>query len=174
MELRNTNINRCISANESHRNKPLSRTIAATLKKHLRSLFAIIDICANNCELMTFDPSAVKSKQTHRHRNDGTCTKLTLCEYAVHGKMVANSDRCGEHSYVYFVNQNCGEQSASHCNRRPTNRANGCGGGGGGSSKSRIKQFFRGHSASVLILIIFSLGFLDMVNGESFNLYYFK
>lgn len=174
MELRNKNTDRCTaSANESQRSGSLAKFVAAELMKLLRSHFALIDNCATNCELMTFKSSEVESRQIRCRRN-GTCDKLTLSENAIHDKMVANrSDQSDENRYVYFVN-NSGEQCTTKCKRRPTNRTNGNGSDG---SKSKIRQLFRGHSISVLILIIFSLGLVDMVNGEStvlsnpFNVY---
>lgn len=169
MELPNKNINRCIRANESHRNGPLIKFLATKVKEHLRSLFVAIDICGSYCELMTLNTREVNSDQCDRHRN-GKCTELTRCEYAVHDKMVANRERSGENSYVYFVNSS-GKKTTSHCIRGHKNRTNGNGGGGGGGggvSKSKIRHFIRGHSVSVLILVIFSLGFIDMVNGKSF------
>lgn len=159
MELRNKTTNRCRCANESHRNEPLIEIIASKLNKHLRS-FSIktIDICANYCELMTFNSSDVQLMQTYRQRTE-KCTKLTVHEYAIHDKMVTNRDQSDENSYVYFVN-NSDEKIKTNCGRDATNRTNGSG------SKSKIKQFFRVHSVNVLILIIFSLGFIDMVNGK--------
>lgn len=165
MELPNKNINRCIRAEESHRNGRLMKFVATKIEEHLRSLFAVIDICGSYCELMTFNPSEVKSDHCDRHRN-GNATKLTVCEYAIHDKMVANRCQSGENSYANFVN-NSGKEATTHCNRGHTNRTNGNDGGGAGP-KSKIRHFFRGHSVSVLILLIFSLGFIDMVNGKSF------
>lgn len=167
MELRSKSVNRCISASKLHRNESMIGHIAAKIKEQLRSLFALNDICANkNCELMTLDRSEVKLRQTHCHRN-GISAKLMLCEYACPDKMVANSEQSGGNSYVYFVNRS-GDKSAAttNCNRGPTTRTNGSASNGIGS-KSKIRQFFNGHSVSVLILIVFSLGFIDMVNGKS-------
>lgn len=167
MELRNKTTNRCRCANESHRNEPLIEIIgiASKLNKHLRSFFVkTIDICTNYCELMTFNSSDVHLMQTYCQQSE-KCTKLTVHEYAIHDKMVTNRDENNdENSYVYFVNNNnnSDEKIKTNCGRGAINRTNGI-----TSSKSKIKQFFRGHSINVLlILIVFSLGFIDMVNGK--------
>lgn len=162
MELPSKNIKRCIRAKESHRNGPLIKFVTTKIEEYLRSLFAVIDICGSYCELMTLNTSEVNSDHCDRHRH-GNCTKLTLCEYAIHDKMVANRSQSGENSYVYLEN-NLGKRTSSICDRGHTNRTNGNGGGGG--SKSKIRHFLRGHSVSVLILVVFSLGFIDMVNGK--------
>lgn len=156
MELWHKHNNRCINANASQRNEPLIKSIAAKIPKQLRTF------CATNCELMTFDSSEVKLGQTHRHQNE-KCTKLIRCEYACAAKMVANRDQCGENSYVYVVNKS-DEKCTTNCYRGPAYRTNGSASGGG--SKFKIRQFLNGHSISVLILIVFSLGFIDMVNGK--------
>lgn len=130
------------------RQKNISR--CATKKEHLRPAVAVIDIGASKSEFMTFNPSEFcrrKSYTNHRHRNE-KCAKLTLSENAIHDKMVPMNDQ--SEKCIYFVNSS-GDKIPTNCSRGP---------------KSRIRQFFKKHSIGVLVLIIFSFGFIDMVNGK--------
>lgn len=114
----------------------------------------------NYCELMTFDENETESQRTN--------CQLILCEHAIRDKMLSNRDQSGENSYVYFV-QNPNQSNTTTIDRGPATR---CGtNNNGGNTKSKLKQFFRGHSINVLILLIFSLGLVDMVNGESIKIH---